>query len=192
MTGANGYAGFMPIGVALIRGINVGGKNMLPMEVLRELCDGAGLCDAQTYIQSGNLVFRADARAMKNAAAALSSAIERRRTFSPVVVVRTIDEVRRALEANPLPIHGADKSRVMIMFLSGEPVKGAGKAVAALDGKKERVVLAGREAYLHFPDGVAASKLTMAAVEKALGVHGTCRNLNTVEKLIAMGEGMTR
>lgn len=177
----------MPTGIALIRGINVGGRNSLPMAILRELCESVGLRNPVTYIQSGNVVFHADARTMLKAAKALEDAIEARCKFRPSVITRTVPEVQAASDANPLaPIRGADPSRLMIMFLAERPTPAAARAVASLDGKSERVVLIGREAYLYFPKGIAESKLTMAAIERALATQGTCRNLNTVRKLLDM------
>lgn len=179
----------MPIGVALIRGINVGGNQMLPMELLRALCAEVGLRDARTYIQSGNVVFRAGKREMSRAAAGLADAIEGRRKFRPGVAVRTIDDLRAVVAANPFAgRRGVDGSRLLVMFLDGEPDAAAKRAAAALKAGRDEIRVGGREAYLHYPDGVAGSKLTMAMVEKALRVPGTCRNWNTVTKLLSMGE----
>ena len=159
----------MPTGIALIRGINVGGRNSLPMATLRELCETVGLKSPVTYLQSGNVVFHADPRTMSKAAPALENAIESKCKFRPSVITRTVQEVQAASDANPLAsIRNADPSRLMIMFLADKPSPAAARALAALDGKSERVGLVQREAYLYFPQGVANSKLTMAAVERAL------------------------
>jgi len=179
----------MPIAIALIRGINVGGKNILPMAVLRELCEGLGLCDVRTYIQSGNVAFRAEARQVAKAAAAIEAAIEGSRKFRPSVIVRTLEEVRAAFAANPFAARkGLDKSRCLIMFLGAAPTPAAKRAVLKLEAGRDEVRVIGREAFLNLPDGIAKSTMSMADVEVALGVRGTCRNLNTLEKLVGIAQ----
>lgn len=174
--------------VAFIRGINVGGKNPLPMASLRAICEALGLRNAATYIQSGNVVFTGSATALATASRKIASVIEQSHGFRPSVVVRTLDETRAALAACPFE---GDPARVLVMFLEGEPVRGAAKAVAALCTGSERVVVAEREAYLHFPEGVGASKLSMAKVEAALGTPGTSRNVRTVAKVMEMMEAIS-
>ena len=185
----------MPIGIALIRGINVGGKNILPMADLRAMCERLGLREARTYIQSGNVVFSAGTRELARAAAALEGAIEKKCGFRARVVVRTLHEVRGVIAGNPFAggRGGADVpdgAKLLVMFLADEPTAAAKKAVAAIKSDPERVRLVGREAYLDFPNGAGKSKLPMAVVEKALGVAGTCRNWNTVGKLVEMGKAL--
>jgi uncharacterized protein (DUF1697 family) len=177
----------MPIGIALIRGINVGGKNILPMATLRSLCEDAGLCDVRTYIQSGNIVFRADGAAMKKAAETIGDAVEGERGFRPSVVVRSLPEVTKAVAANPFASRaGLNKSRCLIMFLSDKPSPAAARAAMALGAGSDEVHVAGWEAFLNLPEGIADSTISLSDVERALGVSGTSRNLNTVEKLVEM------
>src|SRR4029079_15324760 len=85
----------MPVCVAFIRGINVGGKNMLPMAMLRELCEGLGLRDVRTHIQSGNVVFRCSKAAELEKR--LEDAIEKKSGFRPAVVVRAAEALRAAM-----------------------------------------------------------------------------------------------
>ncbi len=177
----------MRVGVALIRGINVTGRNMLPMESLRALCEGIGLRDARTYIQSGNVVFRCDGAELNGCAERIEEAIERAWGFRPRVMVRTAAELRRVLAAGVFAdLARLDASRVLVMFLGAAPGAGARKAFAALNGGAERFVLRGREAHLYYPDGAGRAEVPMAAVEKALGTPGTCRNWNTVTTLARM------
>lgn len=177
----------MTIAIAFIRGINVGGKNMLPMAELRTLCEDMGLKDVRTYIQSGNVVFTCGA--VGPVAKKLEGAIEKARGFRPSVVVRTLDEVKEAVDKSPLAnIRNPDESRLLIMFLSGDPKATAAKAIEALDGARERVVLRGRETFLYLPDGIADAKLPMAKVERALGVPSTSRNVKTLAKVIEIAQ----
>lgn len=179
----------MPTAIALIRGINVGGKNSLPMEQLRELCEGAGLKDARTYIQSGNVVFRANAREIAAAAGKLEDAIEADRGFRPSVVVRSRDEWAATIEANPFASRAkSDPSKLLIMFLREKPAAGAAKAIDAVKRGDEQLRLIGRELFIDFPIGIGKSKLAIAAVEKALGVPATGRNWNTTVKLLTMAD----
>jgi len=162
---------------------------MLPMETLRSLCEGIGLEGVRTYIQSGNVLFRASAKDLAKAGAALEAAIETERGFRPSVVVRGLAGLRAAMEANPFASRrGLDDKRLLVMFLAGTPGASARKALGALPAAPEEVELLKTEAYLYFPNGLARPKLNMAAVERAIGVPGTCRNWRTVGTLLKMGE----
>lgn len=169
--------------IAFLRGLNVGGKNPLPMASLRAICEGIGLAKVSTYIQSGNVVFTASAKARAAAPPGIAAKIEKAHGFRPGVVVRTLTQTQDALRACPFD---DDPARVLVMFLENQAATGAAKTAAALCTGSERVVVAGREVYLHFPDGVGASKLSMAKVEAAMGTSGTSRNLRTIAKVIEM------
>jgi uncharacterized protein (DUF1697 family) len=181
----------VPVGIAMLRGINVGGKNILPMAELRALCEGIGLRDVGTYIQSGNVVFRSGQRELAGAAAKLEKAIEAERGFRPRVAVRTHDDLSAAAQANPFATSESDAARVLVMFLVEKPLPGTAELLAAAIKGPERGIIRGREVYLHFPAGVGKSKLSMAVVEKAVGAAGTCRNLNTLGKLIQLAAALT-
>lgn len=183
----------MPTAIALIRGINVGGKHKLPMATLRRLCEGLGWEGVSTLIQSGNVVFRlpgrGNQRSLASAGGVLEGAIEAASGFRPGVLVRSLDQFRGALAANPFAGKpGANLSHVLVMFLEAEPSAAARKAVAALRPDPERVEVIGREVHLHYPKGIGASKFAFTRVEQALGQTGTCRNVNTLRKLLAMAE----
>lgn len=181
----------MSTAIALIRGINVGGRNPLPMELLRALCDDAGFRGARTYIQSGNVVFRAGKRELSRADVLLEDAIEGARGFRPRVIVRTLDEWIRAIEAGPFAGRdGVEPGKLLVMFLDSDPPASAKNALAGVKREGEEIALIGREVHLYFPDGVGRSKLSMAAVEKAAGASGTARNWNTVNKLREMASGL--
>ncbi|MCI0548248.1 MAG: DUF1697 domain-containing protein [Candidatus Rokubacteria bacterium] len=175
--------------MAFIRGINVGGKHLIPMEVLRGLCAKVGLADARTYIQSGNVVFRAGKREMSRAEAALAGAVEAERGFRPSVAVRTLADLRRVASARPFGgRRDLEPGKLLVMFLTGEAGPGAAEAIGALKTNPERIELSGREAFLYFPNGIGKSKLALATVERALKASGTTRNWNTVTTMLAMAE----
>ncbi len=179
----------MDVAVALIRGINVTGKNTLPMESLRAMCAKVGLCEERTYIASGNVVFRGNGTVMARCAERLEAVIEKGRGFRPRVMVRTLADLRRVVSSCAFAdVESLEPSRVLVMFLADSPGAAARTAGAALMTEPERLAVRGREAFLYYPSGVGTAETPMSAVEKALGVAGTCRNWNTVNTLLRMAE----
>jgi uncharacterized protein (DUF1697 family) len=175
--------------VALLRGVNVGGKNRLPMADLVTLIHEAGGRDARTYIQSGNAVFRAGARAA-GFEAKLAQAISARFGITVPVVLRSVEELRRVASAHPLagPGHDAGK-QLHVGFLAAAPAEAR---VAQLDPARsppDAFVVKGSEIYLLAPNGVARTKLTNAYFDSKLGTTSTFRNWATVQALLALAEG---
>lgn len=179
----------MPVAIALLRGINVGGKNKLPMAQLRALGESLGWTEVATLIQSGNVVFRCPDRALPGAANKLEAAIEKAAGFRPSVITRTAAQLRAALAACP---YTGNPSHILIMLLESTPDAAAKKAVASLKPDPERLTLIGDEVHLQYPDGIGASKFPFTQVERAVKVPGTCRNLNTLSKLLAMADAIER
>lgn len=163
----------------MLRGVNVGGKNLLPMAELRALCERLGMLNVRTYIQSGNVVYRGDV-----GASALRAAIAAEMGISCDVAVRTVEEMRALAARNPFPER--DPKKVLVFFLMDEPT-GADK-VMALGIAPEEIRILGREMFIYFPLGQGVSKLPMGKIERLLGTSGTGRNWNTVERLLAMAE----
>jgi uncharacterized protein (DUF1697 family) len=175
--------------VALLRGINVGGKNKLPMDELVGLFTEAGCSDVKTYIQSGNVVFRAAPRIAARLADRISESIERRLGLRVPVVLRTAQELERVGRKNPFLAAGADPEVLHVMFLADEPTKAA---VAGLDAKRsppDEFAVVGLEIYLRCPQGVARTKLTNAYFDSRLATTSTVRNWRTVSKLIELARG---
>jgi uncharacterized protein (DUF1697 family) len=172
--------------VALLRGINVGGKNKLPMKDLVAMFERAGADEARHYIQSGNVVFRAEATVAARLPGLVAREIERRFGFRVPVLLRSGDELHAAARANPLLDAGADPATLHVMFLEHAPGK---KEVAALDPGRsppDSFSLVGREVYLCCPNGMARTKLTNAYFDSALRTTSTARNWRTVLKLVEM------
>src|SRR5262245_59768163 len=119
--------------VALLRGINVAGKNLLPMKELSALCAGLGVSNVQTYIQSGNVVFSAEAARAKELETELATCIAGRFGFEVPVVMRSGAELSQAVERNPFLANGSEPDTLHVMFLAGVPTA---SAVAALDPKR--------------------------------------------------------
>ncbi|MFZ2051608.1 MAG: DUF1697 domain-containing protein [Solirubrobacteraceae bacterium] len=172
---------------ALLRGINVGGRNKIPMAELRGLVAELGFLDIATHLQSGNVVFRAPGTEPEQAAAAIEAAIARRLGLNIAVLARTGTELERIVSAHPLAEVASNPSRMLVVFLS-EPVERT--LVAQVQEEQfspDRFVAAEQEIYVWAPNGVSETKLTYAFWEKQLGgATATARNWNTVQRLLEM------
>jgi uncharacterized protein (DUF1697 family) len=173
----------MPTYIALLRGINVGG-NILKMDRLRALCAELGAKNARTYVQSGNLVFEA-AGSATNWEAKLEKKLAGESRLPVSVIVRTAAQMSAVFAGNPfLKEKGIDAARLAVSFLQQAPAKAALDALAALKIGSERFHCAGKNIYLHCPNGFADSKLYL--LDKVLKQRTTTRNWNTVTKLCEM------
>jgi len=173
----------MPAFIALLRGINVGG-NILKMDRLREICAKLGAKNPRTYVQSGNVIFEA-AGSAAGWETKLEKALAGESRLPVSVMVRMADEMSKVLAGNPfLKEKGIDTKRLGVTFLQEPPSRPALAALAALQIAPERYHVAGREIYIHCPNGFADSKLYM--LDKVLKQRTTTRNWNTVGKLCAM------
>lgn len=170
----------MPIYVALLRGINVGGKKKVPMPALREAVEALGHTDVTTYIQSGNVVFKAT-KAVKPAS--LEAALEEHFGMSIDVALRTAADLDKVLAADVFA--DAPRSEVHVGFLTATPAAAPAATLAGFDAERfapEACALKGTELFLHLPNGMGRAKLPDAAIRR-LGVPVTVRNWNTVTKL---------
>lgn len=172
--------------IALLRGINVGGNNKLPMKELRQLLNSIGLGNAKTYIQTGNIVFQSE----KNAAGLsglIKSAIEESFGFAPHVLVLSLDKFKKSMESNPFPEAESEPKTLHLYFLDAKPKKPTLEVLENIKKDSEHFLLKDKTFYLHAPEGVGRSKLA-ARTEKALGVAATARNWSSVAKIKAMAE----
>lgn len=168
--------------IALLRGINVGGKNPLPMKQLASLLEDLGCQDVRTYIQSGNVVFRTKAKSTSRLSGMISSAIEKHHGFKPHVLLLEASDIGRAISGNPFPTAESEPKTVHVGFLASAPEKPDLEKLDNLSKKTERFALKGTLFYLHAPDGIGRSKLA-ASAEKLIGVSMTARNWRTVCKI---------
>lgn len=169
--------------VALLRGINVGGRNRLPMAALRGILADLGAEDVKTCIQSGNAVFEAEPGIADRIEKDLGPAIGARHGFEPGVLVLALDDLRAACEANPFP--EAEPRTLHFYFLESAPAAPDLERIDALRAAGERYELIDRVFFLHAPDGIGRSKLA-AGAEKALGVACTGRNRRTVQAIVEL------
>lgn len=173
--------------LALIRGINVGGRKTVAMAELRELAATLGLLDARSLQLAGNLVFRSGARNDAALERLLESAIAKRFHLDADVFVRTAADWKDVVARNPFHDEAArDPGRLLVMFLKSVPQAGDVKALRAAIAGPEIVQARGRHAYIVYPDGIGRSRLTHAIIESKLKTRGTGRNWNTVLSLGAL------
>jgi uncharacterized protein (DUF1697 family) len=175
--------------ICFLRGVNVGGNKLLKMDALRELCGSIGLSDAKTYLQSGNIVFRSNARP-DLLIRKIEDAIRKATGFESKVILRTTDELRDAIAANPF-VGEREGNRMLVAFLDGKIGDEAKAALLKLKTDSEELRFTDRELYLYFHAGMADSKLASALTPKKLGVNVTARNWNTVNALVKMGEALS-
>ncbi len=172
--------------VALMRGINVGGKNKLPMKDLAELFAGAGCGDVRTYIQSGNVLFSAPRGVLTKLPGLVAARIAERFGYRTPVVLRTADELAETIANNSFLTAGAAEETLHVMFLADVP---SARAVGDLDPRRspgDTFVVRGRDVYLRLPNGAARTKLTNAYFDSKLATVSTGRNWRTVTKLLEM------
>ena len=178
--------------IALLRGVNVGGHNMIKMDALRALCESLGHCDVQTYVQSGNVVFRSGERDPVKVGAQIEAAIERKLGFRPNIILRTFAEMREVIAKNPFAKRkGIEPGKLIVTFLADEPSAETKKAVLALKPDPEAIHVNGRELYIYFPDGSGRSKL-VPVLAKVMKNKGTGRNWTTVSTLLEMAEKLEK
>jgi len=175
--------------VALLRGINVGGHKQVAMADLRDLLTQLGFADARSLLQSGNLVFRSDARTGSGLERLLETETENRLGLRTDWFVRTAQEWQAVVAHNPFRREAErDPARLLVIFLKEAPdVKSVKGLQAAITGP-EIARAAGKHAYLVYPNGVGRSRLTNALIERKLGTSATGRNWNTVLKLGALAK----
>lgn len=169
--------------LALLRGVNVAGRNKLGMAALRTLAAGLGHTNVRTYLQSGNLVFDSARDGGPVVAGDLERAIADELGLAVTVLVRGLPDLERVLAADPYGDRETDQTRRLVTFLAHEPDPARVAAMVVPAGETADYTVLGRELYLHCPDGYGRTRLTNAHVEKKLGVPATTRNWRSVAAL---------
>lgn len=169
--------------IALFRGINVGGKNVISMKALTEILEECGYAGVKTYIQSGNVLFRNSHSNIENFSQEVGNSIKSKYGFEPEIMVIDIEELQRAIQANPFP---TDQPKYLhLYFLTKIPKQPDVEGLNRVKSVSERFQLIGKVFYLYAPDGIGRSKLA-AGVERLIGVKATARNWNTITALLKM------
>lgn len=177
----------MPTYVAMLRGINLGLHKRVKMEALRKSFESLGLKNVQTYIQSGNVIFKAG----KISTAALSKKIERQIErsfgFSALTILRTREELEKTIKSNPfLKQPGAIPEKLHVVFLSEAPEAEVLKQLEGLTKAPDESCCVGQEIYLHLPNGFAQSSLIHNPLERKLLTRATTRNWRSVNNIYQM------
>ncbi|MCU0491053.1 MAG: DUF1697 domain-containing protein [Chloroflexaceae bacterium] len=169
--------------IALLRGINVGGHNKVPMAELRLLCESLGWHHVQTYIQSGNVLFQSDETAV-SLESALEAAITQRFGLAISVLVRTAAEWQALMHGNPFPAASAHEPNMVMLALSKQPpAPGAAEGLRQRATNGEHITQVGEALWIHYQQGVAGSKLSPALFDRLVGSPVTARNWRTVVTL---------
>ena len=171
--------------VALFRGINVGGRNRLPMRELVEVLQSLALQNVRTTIQSGNVAYESEETNAPELADRISAAVNESHGFRPKVLLLEVDELKEAIAANPFPEAEAHPKSLHLFFLASVPENPDLKTLESYRRDSERFALKGKVFYLQAPDGIGRSKVA-ARAEKALGVAATARNWRSVGRILGL------
>ena len=179
----------MTVMISMLRGVNVGGHNKIKMDALRALYEFLKLRDAQTYVQSGNVIFSTDERDISRLAKRIEDGIERKFGFRPNVILRTAAEMKDVIARNPFgKRRGIEPGKLLVSFLASDPGEEARKKLRQMKFDPEELWVEGREVYIYFPNGMGRSKLPWAGLNKMLKTPATGRNWNSVTKMLEMAE----
>lgn len=165
--------------IALFRGINVGGRNLVSMQELVAIMEECGNENIQTCIQSGNVVFSGKSKSSDR----IVNLIAERKGFRPELLVMDVEEFEQAIKNNPF--ESAEGKTCHFSFCRNRPETVDENRLNELKSETECFALVGQVFYLHAPDGIGRSRLA-ANVERCLGVSTTSRNLNTINRLEKM------
>ena len=173
--------------LALLRGINVGGNQLVAMANLRAMFERLGLGPAQSILQSGNIVFESEGRTPAQLEGLLEAEALKRLKLAAPFFVRTAGEWKGVVAANPFS-DAAEKipSHLLVLLLKEAPAAAAVASLRAAIVGREQVQAVGRQAYIIYSDGIGRSRLTPGIIDAKLGQRGTARNWNTVLKLAAL------
>ncbi len=178
----------MPVYAAMLRAVNVAGKNKVAMAELRGVFEGLGHTGVTTYVQSGNVVFGARSRDEQRLRRAIEAAIAEHFGIDIVVMLRAADELRAVVRENPFQGDDDDATHLVVMFCDAAPDAATVRGTDGAMHSPDRFAVVGREIYLHCPNGLGRSKLTNDFFERKLGVRTTGRNWRTINKLVELTE----
>ena len=173
----------MPSYVALLRAVNVGGRNRVAMPRLRAVLESEGYEDVSTYVQSGNVCFRSPSRSVASVRGEVERVVEDEFGLDVVVIVRTRADLDTLVQRNPFRRARVPEQQLHVAFLADRPTRAA---VARLDPDRsppDEFAVVDRHVYLRCPNGIGRTKLTNDYLERRLGTSATVRNWRTVTEL---------
>jgi uncharacterized protein (DUF1697 family) len=175
----------MSVIISMLRSVNLASHNRLKMDDLRAFYESLGFTAVQTYIQSGNVVFKSKSQDLTRLSRRIEDELERRFSFRTDVILRTPSDLKDILARNPFAKRpGLEPGKLLVDFLVREPSAEALEKASKLKAAPEELRIVGRELYMYFPNGMGRPKISWGAVEKVLNTPGTGRNLNTVRNLL--------
>jgi len=174
--------------IAILRGINVGGKRRLLMSDLREMLGDIGLQSIETYIQSGNVIFESK-ESTSELQTKIQDEIEKRFGYEVPVIVRTAKELKDSVSGNPFLDKGADINKLHLTFLKEVPSKAERLELESNRYEPDQFAIIGRDIFIQCEGKYHKSKLTNGFFEKHLNTGATTRNWKTVMKLVNLAHG---
>lgn len=175
--------------IALLRGINVSGQKMIKMSDLKIHLQESGFTSIQTYIQSGNIIFRSDETDTNIIESLIKEKILQKYGFEVPTLVKTPEELIKVINDNPF--RNKDLESVYVTFLSQEPSEINIFQIKTFNYSPEELVISAKNIYLHCPDGYGKAKMNNNFIENKLKVPATTRNWKTVNKLLEIAEGIS-
>jgi uncharacterized protein (DUF1697 family) len=171
--------------ISMLRGINVSGQKLIKMPDLKKLYEDIGFRGVATYIQSGNVIFNTgEGLSSKDLAIKIEKAILITFGFDVPVIIRTMDEMKEIISANPFQNdEGIVAEKIYITFLEDVPDEEKAMKINPFDFRPDRFIIKGKEIYLSCSSGYGTTKLSNTFFENRLKVRATTRNWNTLNKL---------
>jgi uncharacterized protein (DUF1697 family) len=183
----------MKVIISMLRGVNLGAHKRIKMDELKALYQSLKLCDPQTYVQSGNVIFKTDEKDIAVLAKRIEKAIEKKFGFGCDVVLRTTAELRNVVAKNPFANRRSiEPSKLLVTFLAGDPGEEARVKVRAIKAAPDELWIEGCEVYVYFPNGAGRPTLAWPTIPKILQVSGTARNWNSVVHMLEIAEKMEK
>ena len=181
----------MPVFISMLRAVNVGGHSKIKMDALRALYASLNFENPQTYLQSGNVIFKTGERKLDAVAKRIQSGIEKKFACRTDIILRTAAELRDVVARNPFAKRSdIEPSKLLVAFLASDPGDAARKTLEDQKFAPEELHVSGCELYIYFPNGAGKSKLPWSSIANLLKTEGTARNWNSIRKILAIAEEM--
>lgn len=170
--------------ISILRGINVSGKNIIKMVVLKQLFETMGYKNVETYIQSGNVIFSAEEKNIKNLEFSIKDQINNKFGYDIKVLVLTPEKLNRIIKA--LPFKNIDTSKLSVTFLADKCSNPPINQILEKKSNSELIHIAEEAVYIYCPEGYGRTKLSNNFLEKKLNIDATTRNWKTVNRLLEL------
>jgi len=179
----------MPVLISMLRAVNLGNYNKIKMDALRALYLSLKFENPQTYVQSGNVIFKTKERDLGLIAKRIQQSIEKKFACRPEVILRTTADLHSVIAKNPFAKRtNIEPNKLLVTFLASDPGHAARETLRKLKFEPEDLHVADRELYIYFPNGMGKSKLPWHRIDKILQTPGTGRNWNSVTKMLEIAE----